>query len=527
MSVQFRILIDGCEIDRPERQGQMDAMVGEICQCLSEHHCPVLLLEQSEPSIPWTAIAEAREMEVLRISRKSGMLLDLADLALVMWDENTEQIHQPQWELIHQCMEHQIPCIWMSTQNGKKYWACQSLYEPYEKQLLEDYSRSLWDDEPWAERVEIGKLAQRFFLSGSKGYSRLLNRVRFEAVSSGHADAMLEDGFHMENRKGERTRRMLAEAYQVYDDRAVHFSRFYRGSIFYRALLPMLSTVMLAFAVYGDASYSAAVLRLLHIPTDVFTAVFFLLHAILIASCYVLAKNRIIQGWHLNFLHNRIIAEVLRFYLHVLPYGVVISPARLLNRSGFRGKQNHGEYARICSLVRQGEEEMPVFSEMNAEEYLGHLSDYLQNQLDYHCASAERYRKLTQMYHRREDVITKLGIGLVIARGILQFVFRMWSGATVYAALVRSLANLAAMIVPALGSYYAGKRALLGLEDSYAVDQAMEERLKKTQKLIQSVQGHLINEVIIQNLTEQIGLLLLGNVFAWEQEMSKKKVKPL
>lgn len=529
MSLQFRILPLGSSDGNDVLEKALAVLLSQVQEALKSAYTTVFLTPAGQLGTGWDSVARQRKIQSLPLPYGIETT-DTADLVLAFWDEDPEGRESAIWQQILLCMTRQVPCIWISKKTGSYFWAARIAYEPYREEFLKSFCDGFFDNTQWDETPKGSKWIHSVFLAGSRAYSRLLKKVPVEYVSSGAEDSIMKPDCRLPDSDAEAVRKKLTQSYLLYDNRAILFSRYYRGSVYFRALLPLVSTAFLALAFYGDTSYVRTVLNLMHIPADIFAGCFFLLHASLIAFSYYLSGNAVIQSWHVNFLHNRIIAEVLRFYTHVLPFGITLPLSRVFRRGGFREKQSHSEYAVLHSLLRQAESSSPPYREENAQDFLDVLSGYLQNQLDYHCASTERYSRLSKKLQKLEKYATAAGVLLVILRGVLQFALRLLETTSVgpdAVSTLRTLANMAAMLVPAFASYYAGKRALLGLDDSYAVDQAMMQRLEKALELVETMRNHELSRSMLCSLTENLSELLLGNVSAWEQEMQKKKVKPL
>ena len=107
------------------------------------------------------------------------------------------------------------------------------------------------------------------------------------AQKAAYQDAMMEEEPVLAEKQGEKVRSQLLEAYHRYDSRAVQLSELYRGSIYWRSILPMAATILLSVGFYAKALFEA-VSDLLHqggtAPAVVYliTGVAFLLHGLMI-----------------------------------------------------------------------------------------------------------------------------------------------------------------------------------------------------------------------------------------------------
>lgn len=434
-------------------------------------------------------------------------------------------------ETLHRCMEKQVPCIWISKKDGAEYWASNVLFEPFRSKRLAAHFSTLRDlpDTP----VSCPRWGTFLAELGNRCYTRMLKRYTVTVAEDAPADTIMEDGSVMADEKAEKARGSLLESYRLYDSRALRLSELYRGSIYWRALLPMVATILLAFAFYADAVYKA-LWRTETVPQQIFRVISyaFFLHGIMILGSHLLAKSRVLKNWHRDFLYNRVIAEILRYYVHVLPYGITLPLNRILDRSGFT--EHPQVHVKVWHLLRRAEAELPVYQEANAKDFLKSMEDYLLSQLVYHRRSAARFQKLKKRLHTWEHRMMVIGIAAIGLRGIAQFFIIgvtknliIFNSSFTLPGYWGSIANMFAMILPAIAAYFSGKLSLFGIDSSIAMDASMEHRLAKAVELVRSMTDRDINYSMLRNLTEQIGILVMGDVALWNQEMAKKQIKGL
>lgn len=463
--------------------------------------------------------------------RSLVQLSDLADLVLAFWNEDPDGEESYVWETLHRCTEKQVPCIWVSKKNGAEYWASNVLFEPFQSKYLIDHFRILCDSS--GTPVSCPRWGTFLADLGNRCYTRMLKRYAVSGGEDGPADRIMEDSCVMADAKAEKARSSLLAQYRLYDSRAMRLSELYRGSIYWRSILPMVATILLAFAFYADAVYKA----LWHteaVPQQIFRIISyaFFLHGIMILGSHLLAKSKVLQSWHRDFLSNRVIAEILRYYIHVLPYGITLPLNRILDRSGFA--EHPQVHVKIWHLLHRAEAELPAYQEANAKDFLKSMEDYLLSQQGYHRRSAARFQKLKQRLHTWEHWMMVIGIAAIGLRGIAQFFIIgvnkdliFFQSSFTLPSYCGSIANMFAMIIPAIAAYFSGKLSLFGIDRNIALDESMEKRLAKAVELVRSMTDRDINYSMIRNLTEQIGILVMGDVALWNQEMAKKEIKGL
>lgn len=459
---------------------------------------------------------------------------DLADLVLAFWDEDPDGAEAQVWEMLHRCMEKGVPCLWISKKDGRTYWAESILFEPFDNCRLTRYLQARKPQPEWDAPARKLRWGNGLIDRGNRQYQKMLKqRNATGAQKAVYQDTMMEDAPVLADGKGEKVRLRLLEAYHHYDNRAVQLSELYRGSIYWRSILPMAATILLAIAFYATSIFQAfgdLLKRETAVPGAVYvlTGVAFLLHGMMILFSHLLARNQTIQSWHTHFLYNRLVAELLRFYIHVMPYGMTLPLSQLLRKSGFDMAGDNAVYGSIWHIFHNPELELPAYQEERTADYLSNLEAYLGTQLDYHRRNTARIQKLRDRLRKLETVLLSAGIATVILRGLAQFVISVVNRSQVsLPGYWGSIANMVAMIVPAAASYYSGKLALFGFENNISESRLMQERLEKALELVQSMKGREVNYSMLRNLTERIGILIMGDIASWSHEMAKRRIQGL
>lgn len=461
---------------------------------------------------------------------------DMADLMLGFWDENPDDAEFFVWETLHRCMEKHVPCLWFSKKDGKAYWAERILFEPFQDAFLQAHLGAVHPNPEWNGEVEDLPWGNRLIAWGNRLYKKMLAKYAVASKKTeADGDSMMQTASPLGDANGEAARRHLLEAYREHDNKALQLSEKYRGSIYWRSILPMAATILLAIGFYAD-SVAAVFWGTDAIPRFVFLlmSLAFFAHALMILFSHILARNRVIQSWHTQFLYHRIVAELLRYYIHVIPFGITLPLNRILSKSGFDTTQKQPVYVTIWQLLHNPVNGQPAYQEANVPEFLNSMEAYLCDQLAYHQGNAARFQKLRNRLRKLETRLVSAGIVIVALRGLAQFfiigvrkeLFLLGSG-LMLPSYSGSIANMIAMIVPAVAAYYTGKLTLFGFEDSITMSQMMQERLEKAIALLRSMKGRNVNYSMVRNLAEQIGILMMGDLAQWNREMSKRRIKGL
>lgn len=500
--------------------GSAGAVLGKLCQ-----------VEQIPMQPPQECGADGVSIED-NASRTLVQISDMADLVLGFWDENPDGAEFFVWEALHRCMEKKVPCLWFSKKNGKAYWADRILFEPFQEDLLreclgmvrtEETCCSEEPEQPW-----IGRIADW----GNELYRKMLAKyATVPKQAEACMDRMIEEGPVLASPVAEATRVSLLKEYQAHDSEALRLSRRYRGSIYWRSLFPMVATVLLAVGFYADA-IGTMIWGKGCVPKFIYIlmSLAFFAHGLVVFFSHLLARNRGVQSWHTQFLYHRMVAEILRYYIHVIPYGITLPLNRLLSMSGHDTAASQPVRSAVWRQLHNTGKEQPVYQEKNMPDYLQNMEDYLRSQLVYHRENAARLQNLCKKLRSLETVLVSAGIAVVILRGFAQFfiigINNVGSGA-VLPGYVGSVANMIAMIVPAAASYYGGKLTLFGFEDSITMSRLMEERLEEAITIVLAMKERNVNYSMIRNLTEQLGCLMMGDVAVWNREMEGRRIKGL
>lgn len=500
-------------------------------QFIKKNDLPILkapvLEEHSADGTPLGAIAK----------RDLVMMSDLTDLTFGFWDEDPDGAENPVWEAIHRCTEKQVPCIWMSKKDGKVYWALHSLFTPYHPNLLRGFYSNLISQTEDNAPAEPLRGFHRILLWGARHFtSSFSGHTNNGSAISMKTDSIMEDDCAFLDEQENRIRKKILSAFRAYDAKAMHFGDLFRGVLFWRAILPVAATASLTIAFYGASFFDS-----IKIFMEIVAGIAFFIHGGVFFFSHRLAKSERIQAWQTQFLYDRVVSEVLRLYAHILPFGITLPLGRILDRSGF--SSTGGASAQIWKLLHNPQLGFANYREDRIPHYLRCMSDYLESQLAYHKRNAERYRALANRIERQEKLWFRAGVLAVGLRGFFQFLLALagywgakadlkqmpglFSLLVTYKSKFSSGANMAAMLIPAIASYLSGKQSLCGFRDIYTMDEQMIVQLNQALTLVKSLEGREVNYSMVRNITEQIGVLVMGDVSSWNEEMKSRKLKGL
>ncbi len=452
-------------------------------------------------------------------------LCDQSDLLLGVWNESVTEMRSATWELMRQAQLMKIPFIWISSKNPDKiYWARESFFEPYSPDRLKELGENLSADIISAAAPEKRK---RSLLSvGERLHSRFLNRhkARWSEIPA-QKDVLLRGDFTDKDEKSESSRRGLLEQFERFDKAAVDNASRYHAVMYWRAILPLIATVFLGLGFYADPvlSFIPGAVTL-----DVIIGVSFLIHGLLNLYVFLLSRDSSVKKWQRHFLNNRYIAEMLRVLIHFTPYGISLDLRKLSGGD----KRIH---ATIRAIVKENENDAVHINKSDAHEILSHVTEMVEDQINYHRLSAQRYKNIVDRLKKWHSVIFKIGFVSVLLRALLQFALifenKIMSNPLALSAgtysVIKSYANMFAMMLPAWGSYFLSKLGQCGYEYNYQNHKQMEASLSQELKRLQSAKN-LGSSVLLESLeaiAERISeIMLVADTGMWHSKMKASKV---
>jgi hypothetical protein len=147
----------------------------------------------------------------------------------------------------------------------------------------------------------------------------------------------------------------LLDWYYDFDSVALEYADKYHSSIYLRAVIPLILSVVLAAGFYIEPLFKpwgidipGTNLKLL----SVIAGLFFFIHAILNLYVYRLAENDTAKSWHKGYIDNRFIAEALRVAVHFMSFGIPVNFTASFSRYGSKIKKESNILRRIRCMIR-------------------------------------------------------------------------------------------------------------------------------------------------------------------------------
>lgn len=467
-------------------------------------------------------------------------ICDKADSLVVTWNEDVTELSGATWELMKIAYDKKLPCIWVSTKTQKVY----CLWDSYYKEYSADYLKAVMVPLNVKEMVpSVSDTEQERFLSyWQKRRAKFMSKFRADnAVHGVQEDFLLNKDYKPEEaeQSGEVIRRILVDKFHSYDDAAIVSNNKFQAMMYQRSVLPFIATIFIAIAFYAETLLgttlsvmfpkieSAATLSAL-----VIAGFGFLIHGALNLYTYRLSKNQQIQQWQKDYTMNRYVAEILRIFIHFIPYGVSLDIQKLC-----------GQNKELCSYLKHLTDDAEIkeqkLDRKKVQCILKHTKEMIEDQIAYHEASVSRYEKIVNHLDKWAKRITYLGLAIVIGRGALQF------GLVVLKALQdvqnielmnatmisisRSFLNMLALVLPALAGYFATKAQQNNFRYNLNNHKNMVLELNAIREKIIVVmeQNEVPMEVINIMITELTETMILRDSLEWQHQYMNSSIRPL
>ncbi|MBR5552915.1 MAG: hypothetical protein IKV98_03595 [Clostridia bacterium] len=453
------------------------------------------------------------------------MLCHRSDLVIAVWDETVTEMDGATWEMIQRARSTGVPLVWISSVSGNIYWCENAFYEPYTpeklKRICELYTENDIEEQDGKEKriplLFIGK-----FL-----YESFMKRHSPKEKCDECTDFVMQDDFSgtEDERINEKQRKKLIEAFKIFDNRAVQFSRKYKAVIYWRAILPIICTFFIAFGYYAES-----LLGFIPAPENfwpIVGACGFLIYGGLNVYVYILSKSDTLNRWRKVSADSRFVAEVLRVMIHFEPYGIKLNLKKLC-----------GGNNRIYKTVKKvaDSDESYEIDRKTVKQLLLHLDEMLGNQICYHKTSADKYESIVKKLQVLEKAFLVVGFLVVLFRAFLRgiSIFFTLSGDPVGGIslneFVVTIANMLALVVPAVASYYTAKLGQCNFKFNYDNHNNMEKTASDLSRRVKNIidRDSSMTMEMIGNLGEDIAsAMLIDDASGWHRKYISSTIKRL
>ena len=458
-------------------------------------------------------------------------MCDKADLLLAVWNEDVTEQDGNTWSLLQQAHSRKVPAVWISSRSRQVYWSGEFYYEHYRPELLQEVC-GFFTDAP-LEPAPIVEENIPLLDLGMKLRRRYLKKHDADStVVAAEKDRMMIDDFDMsrEHPSGELIRKNLLDSFRKFDSSAITLNSKYQAVMYWRAVLPFVTTGFSALGFYAET-----ILGGLPLPVPPFFWAMvacggFMIHGLLNLYVYILSQKESIKSWHRDFLDNRHIAEVLRVLIHFVPYGITLNLRKLC-----RG--NPRLYMTVRHLAEDAGDGPREVNRRNIGHLLAHLEEMLEDQIAYHTFSANRYIRVSDNLDRWSRRIVSVGFVVIVLRSMLQAI---WAVAPItggdlnngisLGSYISTMANMTALLLPAWGAYFTSKQVFCNYRYNAVNHRHMIDRLGQMLEQVRLMRTSLTEVPIeaINSLGEELAeMMLLEDTSAWHRHFQSAVVKQL
>lgn len=547
----FQLAITGVLPAEPKISRQIDELIGQLKAYLYEQKTDVeiqLLISPSYTGGHWqehmepTGLSQCGYALLGDTDRLAGCahvvqadsplrsvigeaICDRADLLFMVWNEDVLEFQGASWELIQLAHQRKTPCLWLSSRTGRLYWPQGAYYEEYSPEQLRRLCQLFCQDgiEPASGGEEsipllsLGMSLRRRYLK-KYGASELSGEVV--------ADRLLQDDSPMEEEhpEGAAAWKNILTHFRRFDQSAIECNGKYQAVIYWRAILPFVTSVFIAIGFYAET-----LLGVFPVPKKLLTIVAgvgFLIHGMLNLYVYVLSRSARIRRWHQDFVESRYIAEMLRVLLHFSPFGININLRKLCG-----GHQS--AYVTVRRILEKEEPAVQQVDRRSVIAMLSHAGELVEEQIAYHTASSRRYSRIVEKLDRWGRLAFGFGFAVTLLRALLQFSLIFFSpqgsiNGVAVNSLIRSGANMLALMLPAWASYFASKASLCNFRYNYenhcrmiTLLTGMRDRLA----VLKSMEQEIPIEALSMLAEEIAEIMLIEDAAFWREQYMGATVK--
>lgn len=321
-------------------------------------------------------------------------------------------------------------------------------------------------------------------------------------------------------------RRQLEDLFHRFDEEANGVAKQYREAIYFRSILPFLSTVFLAIGFYSEM-----LLGTIYQFGGRFSGTWmvvagfgFLFNALIGAYAYFMYRSKNINQSHTEFVTSRYIAEFLRVAKLYHTEGVPISPYFVSERA---------QMAQARNLLRALAPQNYVIDMTKTHSIVQETQNWIDGQIQYHARTKKRLEKIVIRLKTFQETVFWIGFGLVLARGLFQFLVPLFPRVTDGAAngipwenYLRSFANMLALMIPAWAGYFTSKLSLNNFNGLFEHSVQIEDKLCATKRRVENLSAETsISYESLIALSEDVLSMQINEVDDWYEQTAARTVQ--
>lgn len=465
-----------------------------------------------------------------------------ADMIFMLWDEQTESYGGIPWEILKECYQRDKACIWYSLEINRLFWGQEIYFGEFSDSQIKIYIDNLYS-ENFNKDVKI-KGIRNLNLSG-KLYNRFLKKFNAENVEiSSQQDIVMEEEYSYcdNNENRNKLRKVLKKTFDEYDKRAINYSEKYFSSIYFRAIIPLISTIFLATGFYVEPFLGYFFdIHIGNLSIWAFTgAAAFGLYLIVNIFVYFLSKSRTMAECHRCYIKNRIVAEYLRVMIHFLPSGIYADTSSVFGTYDNMNEIEKETTSKIREIIRSQEICNPDFTSEGKKEIFRNSKCLIDDQIYYLRKTKGRYGKIIKHLKKWSKgifsataillfirTLFQMAYSLDFLEGLRKFVFP-YGGDIDGLTFLIGFSNIIAMIIPAWGSYFISKLEFCNFENHYNEYHNKEQRLIQMKKrVIELERREDVPVNTIYDLADELVEILLEETKSWGDTVKSRKFTKL
>ena len=455
-------------------------------------------------------------------------VVNKSDAVFLLWDGNQNFREGILWSVMQFCKLRSIPYYLINVEKMEEVsFSRDSYYVPYSEERAADYVRSLFDHQERVQNQDPIPLMKLWAWL----HDRFIRKYNLKARLVPYAeDKLLSENYFEADDPRARNHALLAEAFAYYDKKAIEASSLYRASIYFRSILPMLTTIFIAVGFYAETvlSFLLGKPSILGMNFWVIVAgIGFLIHALLNRYASKIADHPRVDSLRKDFVETRFIAEYLRIAIHSEAFGIQIENAWMGS-----SVVDAGVLARLHHIIRQQEPVSFVQDARSTEEAIAHFEALIADQKVYHENCINRYELITQRLKKMAAALYMVGFVIVVGRGFLQFVIPFLPSFLNLSAeihtvkiesFLKSFANMLALVMPAWASYFSSKLNMNGYEWLLKNSRNMKAGFEAARMKLDDVKHQKNSYQIISDVANDIMVLTRKDYTGWYQRMGSQK----
>lgn len=316
----------------------------------------------------------------------------------------------------------------------------------------------------------------------------------------------------------------ITELYRKYDAKANKYNSIYRSSLFLRALLPLMATLALSFALNIETVFGMVVpARFWGFSVIAFFLVQALCNYLIIALSNYVVKHKIIP----TFTRSRYLAENLRVLSLTAPYSL---PRIVNNRINFNDTSfsNISLNKEIERIRRNNFRLRGVIDSTEICKVASSIDLLIAEQIEYHENNSRTMDKCAEYLMKIAKAFFIIGLIVVIGRGIYQSVIVMVDFNAAVNGIKLSdffskLFNIFALVVPAVTVMYMSLRQSLNIDNYFSRSMIMKEKLSE-------IKGALSDDMSCYELIKLVTVLntlLIDEASDWYIATEQKRVSKM